>query len=160
MIGMTYPPFRSIRGMSEPQTPQAATLSSTSAGPGDATLTSSTRISPGAYITAAVIVSGTMGVLSLREGKDGVCDYAPAGCLCRQSATHGFLAKPCGSVVTASSGSICDLVCLPQRNEAGCAVSREPRGSLTGRQSEIAGRGCEPGLVAGSSGVTWNTCSL
>jgi hypothetical protein len=51
-----------------------------------------------------------MGFLSLREGKDGICDYAPAGCLCRQSATQGFLAKTCGSVVTAFSGSICDLV--------------------------------------------------
>jgi hypothetical protein len=34
-----------------------------------------------------------MGFLSFREGKDGICDYAPADCLCRQSATHGFLAK-------------------------------------------------------------------
>ena len=56
--------------MSEPHTPQAATLSSTSAGPGDATGASSTRISPGAYITAAVIVSGTMGFSISRDGWD------------------------------------------------------------------------------------------
>src|SRR3954468_16323603 len=44
--------------MSEPHTPQAATLTSTWPGPGVGTSTSSTRMSPGACSTAAVIRVG------------------------------------------------------------------------------------------------------